>query len=152
MIELNAKGELVPSLAESWTPSEDGTQLTFKLREGVKFHNGEEMTAEDVAYTYNQAIATPATSSVTSMMKEMTVDDTYTCTLTLTEPFGAIESCIAASTSASLTRLRTRLTPTVTAVHPSAPARISLSAGTSATSSFWKPTKSTGKALPLSRT
>ena len=39
----------------------------------------------------------PATSSVTSMMKEMTVDDTYTCTLTLTEPFGAIESCIAAS-------------------------------------------------------
>ena len=55
------------------------------------------MTAEDVAYTYNQAIATPATSSVTSMMKEMTVDDTYTCTLTLTEPFGAIESCIAAS-------------------------------------------------------
>lgn len=97
LIELNAKGELVPSLAESWTPSEDGTQLTFKLREGVKFHNGEEMTAEDVAYTFNQAIATPATSSVTSMMKEMTVDDTYTCTLTLTEPFGAIESCIAAS-------------------------------------------------------
>ena len=95
LIELNAEGELVPSLAESWTTSDDGTQITFKLREGVLFHNGDELTAEDVAYSYNQAIATPATSAVTSMMKEMTADDTYTCTLTLTEPFGAIESCLA---------------------------------------------------------
>jgi len=97
LIEQNAKGELVPSLAESWTVSDDGTQVTFKLREGVLFHNGEELTAEDVAYTYNQAIATPATSAITSMMVEMTADDKYTCTLTLTEPFGAIESCVASA-------------------------------------------------------
>ena len=97
LIELNAEGELVPSLAESWTLSEDGTQMTFKLREGVLFHNGEELTAEDVAYTYNQAIATPATSAITSMMVGMTADDKYTCTLTLTEPFGPIESCIASA-------------------------------------------------------
>lgn len=95
LIELNAEGELVPSLAESWTLNEDGTEMTFQLRQGVKFHNGEELTAEDVAYTFNQAIATPATTSITSMMTEMTVDDTYTCTLHLSEPFGAIESCIA---------------------------------------------------------
>lgn len=36
LIELNAKGELVPSLAESWTLSEDGTQLTFKAPRGCE--------------------------------------------------------------------------------------------------------------------
>lgn len=95
LIELNAKGDFVPSLAESWELSEDGTKVSFKLRQGVRFHNGQEMTAEDVAYTYNQAIATPATASITSMMKGMEVDGKYACTLTLTGPFGPIQSCLA---------------------------------------------------------
>lgn len=94
LLELTADGQLVPSLAESWTYSEDGKQMTFKLREGILFHNGEEMTSEDVAYSVNQAIAAPATSAVTSAMVEMTADDKYTCTLTLSEPFGPIEACL----------------------------------------------------------
>lgn len=43
-------------LAESWTISDDGKAYTFKLREGVTFHNGDAFTAEDVVYTYNRAI------------------------------------------------------------------------------------------------
>jgi len=43
----------VPRLAESWKPNEDGSQWTFKIREGVKFHDGKPMTAEDVAATFN---------------------------------------------------------------------------------------------------
>lgn len=41
----------VPQLAESWTVSEDGKQITFKLRSDVKFHSGNPLTAEDVAWS-----------------------------------------------------------------------------------------------------
>ena len=43
----------VPRLAESWEPNEDGSQWTFKIRQGVKFQDGKPMTAEDVAATFN---------------------------------------------------------------------------------------------------
>ncbi|MDH5452079.1 MAG: ABC transporter substrate-binding protein, partial [Paracoccaceae bacterium] len=42
-------------LAESWEVTADGTQYTFKLREGVTFHNGDAFTADDVLYTYNRS-------------------------------------------------------------------------------------------------
>ena len=40
----------VPAVAESWEISEDGATITFKIREGVKFHNGDELKAHDAAY------------------------------------------------------------------------------------------------------
>lgn len=46
--------DAIPQLAESWTVSEDGTRYVFKIREGVKFHNGREVTAEDVEYSFNR--------------------------------------------------------------------------------------------------
>lgn len=46
------EGNIVPALAESWEISEDGTEYTFKLRQGVKFHNGEDFDAQDVVATF----------------------------------------------------------------------------------------------------
>ena len=45
---------LQPGLAEEWDISDDGLTYTFKIREGVKFHNGESLTADDVAFTIEQ--------------------------------------------------------------------------------------------------
>ncbi|TCO70095.1 ABC transporter substrate-binding protein [Rhodovulum euryhalinum] len=53
---------LKKDLAEDYTISEDGTVFTFKLREGVKFHNGREMTAEDVKYSLDR-VTNPKTQS-----------------------------------------------------------------------------------------
>jgi ABC-type transport system substrate-binding protein len=54
--------ELRPGLAESYEISDDGLTYTFKLRPGVRFHNGREMTAEDVVYSLNR-VTNPKTQS-----------------------------------------------------------------------------------------
>lgn len=51
-----------PVLAESWSPNKDGTVWTFKLRQGVKFHNGKTMTADDVVASFDR-IADPDNGS-----------------------------------------------------------------------------------------
>jgi peptide/nickel transport system substrate-binding protein len=49
----NSLASIVPELATSWAWSEDGTELTFELREGVKWHDGKPFTAEDVKCTFD---------------------------------------------------------------------------------------------------
>lgn len=55
LVQYNEHNELQPNLAESWTVSEDGLTFTFKIKKGVKFHSGREMTAEDVKYSWDRA-------------------------------------------------------------------------------------------------
>ncbi|NGU66839.1 ABC transporter substrate-binding protein [Clostridium perfringens] len=52
LITNNEKGEPVPNVAESYEISEDGKTYTFKLNKGIKFTNGQELTAKDVAFTF----------------------------------------------------------------------------------------------------
>lgn len=52
--------EIVGDLAETWTIARDGLTYTFKLRDGVRFHDGTPLTARDVKATYDRIIAPPA--------------------------------------------------------------------------------------------
>jgi ABC-type transport system substrate-binding protein len=56
LLAADAQGRDVAALAERWEVSPDGKVFTFGLRRGVKFHNGRELTAEDVKYSYERAL------------------------------------------------------------------------------------------------
>jgi ABC-type transport system substrate-binding protein len=72
---------VVPNLAEKWDYTPDGKTLTFKLRQGVKFSNGREMTSDDVKYTYER-ILNPATGALSkssfSSVDSIETPDKYT--------------------------------------------------------------------------
>lgn len=88
--------EVSPRIAESWAISEDGRTYTFKLKEGVTFHDGTELTAEDVVFTLDRLVA--AKSGVLNNMgtyKSAEAVDDSTVALTLEEPFGPFLSSLA---------------------------------------------------------
>jgi len=59
LYEIDASGKIVPNLAESYTEAEDGMSYTYKLKPGLTCEDGEPLTAEDAAYSFNRA-ADPA--------------------------------------------------------------------------------------------
>jgi peptide/nickel transport system substrate-binding protein len=56
LVAINDKMEIIPELATSWDISPDGTVYTFKLRKDVKWHDGQDLTANDVKFTYDTII------------------------------------------------------------------------------------------------
>jgi peptide/nickel transport system substrate-binding protein len=84
-----ATGEAMPLLAESYEVSPDKLIYTIKLRQGVKFHTGQPMTAKDVAYSYNY-IRDPKNGSPGAgdfgTIKSIDAVDDHTVTISLSEP------------------------------------------------------------------
>jgi peptide/nickel transport system substrate-binding protein len=80
-----------PDLAESWTYSEDLKQWTFRLRRGVKFHDGQEMVADDVVATFHRLLDPASTSPVRSqydMVTDVSAPDAATVVFKLNIPYG----------------------------------------------------------------
>lgn len=87
-----------PHLAESWEVSDDGLTYTFKLKEGVKFHDGTELTAEDVAFSMDRMVSLGRGFSwlwqdVLDVGDTEVVDD-YTVAFNLNEPYGPFLSTL----------------------------------------------------------
>ncbi len=62
LVQYDGAVNIVPALAEDWKSSRDGLSWTFSLRRGVKFHNGREVVADDVVYSFTR-ILDPKTNS-----------------------------------------------------------------------------------------
>ena len=111
-VEVGTDGnsKIVSSLAESWDISDDGLEYTFHLRQGVKFHNGNDFTAEDVAYTFHRMLtveggvntefidqikgADELLAGETDTLEGVEVVDDYTIKVTLKEPFAGFLASI----------------------------------------------------------
>ena len=90
LLEANADLQLKPALATSWSVSDDGLAYTFQIRQGVKFHNGREMTADDVVYSYDRVMDPATGSPQASRFSEVAGAEAtgdYEVTFTLKEPF-----------------------------------------------------------------
>ena len=84
-------GEIVPGLAESWEYNDDQTELTFHLRQGVTFHNGEPFNAEAVKTNLEHKQSNPSFYTLKGItdITEMEIVDDYTITLHYDHPFYA---------------------------------------------------------------
>jgi peptide/nickel transport system substrate-binding protein len=79
LAEPDPSGKLVPALAQSWTVSADSLTWTFKLRQGVVFHNGDRLTSKDVKATFDRirdkATASPKAAEYAAVASVETPDD-----------------------------------------------------------------------------
>ncbi|MAY87695.1 MAG: ABC transporter substrate-binding protein [Pseudooceanicola sp.] len=85
-------GSIIPGLAESWEISEDGTTYTFTLHDGVMFHDGTTMDAEDVKFSLDRARAEDSTNAQKALfagIQSVDVVDPTTVKVTLGAPDGS---------------------------------------------------------------
>ncbi len=91
LTRINQNGEVKPALAESWEISDDGKIYTFKLRTGVKFHDGSDFDAEDVKFSLDRARAegsVNAQKALFAAIENVEVTDPATAKVTLSAPTG----------------------------------------------------------------
>lgn len=85
----NEDGTVRPHLATDWEVSEDGLTYTFNLRDDVKFHNGDTLTASDVAFSANRLLEIgEGFAYLFAAIEEVTAIDDYTVQFKLKEAFG----------------------------------------------------------------
>ena len=95
MFEPQLDGTFKPGLAESWEVSDDGTVWTFKLYDGVKFHDGESLTAQDVVFSYKFYQSHedfPYMPVYTEYFESIEAPDDSTVVITLSEAIPNMES------------------------------------------------------------
>ncbi|MBI2359781.1 MAG: ABC transporter substrate-binding protein [Deltaproteobacteria bacterium] len=92
LTEVAADGKLQPALATGWKLSGDGLSWVFRLRQGVKFHDGRELTAEDVQFTLMEAFRRPEAKSSRAVqfrkgIKDVKAVDRYTVSVQTASPW-----------------------------------------------------------------
>jgi len=92
LTKINMDGKITPLLAESWSTDPDGKVYTFKLRKGVKFHDGEAFDASDVKFSFERAKAEGSTNkakkAVFDNIARIEAPDPYTVIVVLNNADG----------------------------------------------------------------
>ena len=92
LTKIHMDGSITPLLAESWSIDPDGKSYTFKLRKGVKFHDGEDFDASDVKFSFERAKAEGSTNkakkAVFDNISRVDTPDAHTVILVLTNADG----------------------------------------------------------------
>lgn len=125
LMEYDASNNLVASLVESYTVNDDSTVFTFKLKEGVLFHNGEELKASDVVYTVNRGKNHPFSPANYPMIESCTALSDYEVEFKLTSSYSPFLGVLATAGFSILNEKATEEAGDGFARNPSAAAPIS---------------------------
>ncbi len=97
LVDVDAKFGIVPQLGQSWEIRNNGLTYVFKLRRGVKFHDGTDFNAEIVKWNFDRmrdpALASPRRSEI-APVKDVKVVDPYTVEVALSAPFAPFLSVL----------------------------------------------------------
>lgn len=89
LVEADENMQIHPGLAESWQQLDDRT-MQFKLRKGIKFHNGDDFTAEDVKFSFERMMNSPRIAFVLPLIERIDIVDDYTVNIVTKTPFGPL--------------------------------------------------------------
>lgn len=89
LVKLDENMEPQPSLAESWERISD-TEVRFKLRQGVKWQNGDPFTADDVKFSYERMMNSALVANNISFLESVTVEDEHTVVLKTKYPYASL--------------------------------------------------------------
>lgn len=95
LVTMTDSYETIPELCESWEINGDSTEYTWYLREGILFHNGEEMTAEDAAASLNRWLENAGNAQTMIGDASFEAADTYTVTLKMDAPCAYVNELMA---------------------------------------------------------
>ena len=100
LANINAKGEAQLQLAEEITPNAKATEWTVRVRKGVTFHNGKELTADDVMFTIARILNPKALAEGWTLINSIDVAgmkklDKYTCSIPCKTPFATFKDTFA---------------------------------------------------------
>ena len=101
LLEFDRDLKPLPSLATDWFTSEDGLSITFKLREGVKWHDGKPFTSSDVQYSIIEGIKKlhPRGRTTFAVVDSVETPDEYTAVFKLSKPAPALTRSTARASS-----------------------------------------------------
>src|SRR4029450_7357190 len=111
LLSRDAKGNLIPMLAERWEVADGARTWKFHLRKGVRFHNGSEVTAEDVKFTFASIAKEGSANSMAPefrTIKSMEVEGPYTITLRFDKPFVTLGNRVTQGLFASVAYIQSK--------------------------------------------
>ncbi|WP_080510451.1 ABC transporter substrate-binding protein [Halorubrum coriense] len=100
LTSVDSEGQAIGHVATDWETSDNGASYTWTIQEGITWHDGEPLTAEDVAFTFRsiKEYEWPYLGSLSSVIaepSEITVEDEYTVTTPLTQPYAPLPLVLA---------------------------------------------------------
>jgi peptide/nickel transport system substrate-binding protein len=102
LVDYDEQGDLTGAIAESWEPSNENKTWTFKLRQGAKFSDGSEITADDVKWSIDRMRQGEIMKGLLSNVTDVSIKDPSTIVVTLSAPSRALPLALSRHGSAAI--------------------------------------------------